>query len=92
VRDRLHAALEAAVPGLVLDGHPEQRLPKTLNVSFPDCDGEALLAHTPSVAAATGSACHSGRTERSSARPSEQAPASPAGRTQLLGLQVEALG
>jgi cysteine desulfurase len=65
LRDRLHAALEAAVPGLVLNGHPDQRLPNTLNVSFPDCDGEALLARTPSIAAATGSACHSGRTEPS---------------------------
>jgi cysteine desulfurase len=65
LRDRLHAALVAAVPGLVLNGHPELRLPNTLNVSFPDCDGEALLACTPSIAAATGSACHSGRTEPS---------------------------
>jgi cysteine desulfurase len=65
LRDQLHAALEAAVPGLVLNGHPEQRLPNTLNVSFPECDGEALLARTPSIAAATGSACHSGRTEPS---------------------------
>jgi cysteine desulfurase len=65
LRDRLHAALAAAVPGLVLNGHPEQRLPNTLNVSFPDCDGEELLAHTPSIAAATGSACHSGRREPS---------------------------
>ena len=29
-------------------------------------DGEELLARTPSIAAATGSACHSGRTEASS--------------------------
>ena len=49
-----------------MNGHPEQRLPNTLNVSFPDQDGESLLARTPSVAAATGSACHSGRTEPSS--------------------------
>jgi cysteine desulfurase len=66
LRDRLHAALQSAVPGLVLNGHPENRLPNTLNVSFPDQDGESLLARTPSVAAATGSACHSGRTEPSS--------------------------
>jgi cysteine desulfurase len=65
LRDRLHAALRSAVPGLALNGHPEQRLPNTLNVSFPGCDGEALLAGAPSVAAATGSACHSGRTEPS---------------------------
>jgi cysteine desulfurase len=65
LRDRLHAQLRSAVPGLALNGHPEQRLPNTLNVSFPGCDGEALLAGAPSVAAATGSACHSGRTEPS---------------------------
>jgi cysteine desulfurase len=66
LRDRLHAALRSTVPGLALNGHPEQRLPNTLNVSFPDQDGESLLARTPSVAAATGAACHSGRTEPSS--------------------------
>jgi cysteine desulfurase len=66
LRDRLHAALRSTAPGLALNGHPEQRLPNTLNVSFPDQDGESLLARTPSVAAATGSACHSGRTEPSS--------------------------
>jgi cysteine desulfurase len=65
LRDRLHAALRSTVPGLALNGHPEQRLPNTLNISFPNQDGESLLARTPSVAAATGSACHSGRTEPS---------------------------
>jgi cysteine desulfurase len=65
LRDRLHAALESAVSGLALNGHPERRLPNTLNVSFPGVDGEALLARTPAIAAATGSACHSGRTEPS---------------------------
>jgi cysteine desulfurase len=65
VRDRLHEALRSAVPGLALNGHPDNRLPNTLNVSFPGCDGETLLAGAPSVAAATGSACHSGRTEPS---------------------------
>jgi cysteine desulfurase len=65
LRDRLHAVLQAAVPGLALNGHPENRLPNTLNISFPGCDGETLLAAAPSLAAATGSACHSGRTEPS---------------------------
>jgi cysteine desulfurase len=65
LRDRLHTALRSAVPGLALNGHPEQRLPNTVNVSFPRCDGEDLLARTPTVAAATGSACHAGRTEPS---------------------------
>jgi cysteine desulfurase len=64
--DRLHAVLDSAVPGLVLNGDAVHRLPNTLNVSFPGCDGEELLARASAVAAATGSACHSGRTEPSS--------------------------
>jgi cysteine desulfurase len=65
LRDRLHARLAEGVPGLALNGHPTERLPNTLNVSFPDVDGEELLAATPSVAASTGSACHAGRTDPS---------------------------
>jgi cysteine desulfurase len=61
LRDRLHGAL----PEVSLNGHPELRLPNTLNVSFPGVDGEALLARTPSIAASTGSACHSGGTDPS---------------------------
>ena len=65
LRDRLHRLLAEAVPGLTLNGHPDQRLPNTLNVSFPGVDGEELLAATPEVAASTGSACHAGRTDPS---------------------------
>jgi cysteine desulfurase len=64
-RDRLHQLLSEKVPGLTLNGHPTQRLPNTLNVSFPGVDGEALLAAAPKVAASTGSACHAGRTDPS---------------------------
>jgi cysteine desulfurase len=65
LRDRLHERLAASVPGLLLNGHPTERLPNTLNVSFPCVDGHALLLDTPAVAASTGSACHAGRTEPS---------------------------
>jgi cysteine desulfurase len=59
-RDRLHARLAAAIPGLVLNGHPDERLPNTLHVSFPGVTGRALLhAATAEVAASLGSACHS---------------------------------
>ncbi|HMM71901.1 MAG TPA: cysteine desulfurase family protein [Rhodocyclaceae bacterium] len=59
-RDALHERLQAAVPGLVLNGHPTDRLPNTLHVSFPGVSGRALLqAASEHVAASVGSACHS---------------------------------
>ncbi|TWO68036.1 cysteine desulfurase [Caenimonas sedimenti] len=64
-RDALHEQLTAQVPGLQLNGHFAERLPNTLNVSFPGVDGADLLARAPQVAASTGSACHSGRREAS---------------------------
>lgn len=61
LRDDLHARLLRAVPGLTLNGHASERLPNTLNVSFPGVPGWRLLAAAPGVAASTGSACHSGQ-------------------------------
>ncbi len=58
-RDALYARLREAIPGLLLNGHPQHRLPNTLNLSFPGVDGRALLAAAPSIAASVGSACHS---------------------------------
>lgn len=60
LRERLHGRLAAAIPGLQLNGHPTERLPNTLNVSFPAVAGWQLLAAAPGVAASTGSACHAG--------------------------------
>jgi cysteine desulfurase len=45
---------------VVLNGHPEHRLPNTLNVSFVGQVGSDLLARMPALAASTGSACHAG--------------------------------
>lgn len=56
--DALHARLASAIPGLLLNGHPDKRLPNTLNLSFPGVDGRMLLAYAPQVAASVGSACH----------------------------------
>jgi len=59
LRDHLHRFLEQDVPGLTLNGHPLQRLPNTLNISFPNADGRALLTlAAEDVAASVGSACH----------------------------------
>lgn len=60
LRDALHQRLAAAVPGLKLNGHPDDRLPNTLHVSFPGVSGRALLGEAGEVVAASvGSACHS---------------------------------
>ncbi|MDZ7578873.1 MAG: cysteine desulfurase family protein [Candidatus Nanopelagicales bacterium] len=60
LRETLWERLSAAVPGLVRHGDRENCLPNTLNVSFPNVSGNAVLDATPDVAASTGSACHSG--------------------------------
>jgi cysteine desulfurase len=60
LREHLLAKLRAGIEGLVLHGHPMQRLPNTLFVSFPGVHGARLLESVPEIAASTGSACHSG--------------------------------
>ncbi len=59
LRDHLYHILKSQIPGLCLNGHPTERLPNTLNVSFPRIDATTLLATVASeVAASVGSACH----------------------------------
>ena len=66
LRDRFWSALRQRFGDRVaLNGHPEARLPNTLNVSFVGRDGAEVLARLEGVAASTGSACHAGRVELS---------------------------
>jgi cysteine desulfurase len=66
LRDRLWDRLRVGLGDRIsLNGHPERRLPNTLNVNFAGCVGSALLERTPEVAASTGSACHEGRVTQS---------------------------
>lgn len=66
LRDRLHRSLADALPDQVrLNGHPDGRLPNTLNIGITGVRGDELLAAAPDVAAATGSACHAGTTDPS---------------------------
>ena len=59
LRDELHRRLIDAIPDLILNGHPAERLPNTLHVSFPGVSGRTLLhAVGAEVAASVGSACH----------------------------------
>ena len=48
---------------VLLNGHPTECLPNTLNVSFVDRSGIEILSGLNGVAASTGSACHSGTVE-----------------------------
>jgi len=59
LREHLLEKLHSVVPGLVSHGHPADRLPNTLFVSFPGVSGARLLESIPEIAASTGSACHS---------------------------------
>lgn len=66
LRDRFWIALQEHFGNSVaLNGHPEKRLPNTLNVSFVGRVGAEVLAALDGVAASTGSACHAGRIELS---------------------------
>ena len=60
LRDQLHLQLEEAAAPVLLNGHPVDRLPGTLNLSFPGADADAVMAGAPRVAVATGSACSTG--------------------------------
>ena len=60
LRDELWGLLREEVPGIRLNGHATERLPNTLNVSFPGVRGSAVLAAAVEVAGSTGSACHEG--------------------------------
>ncbi len=68
LRDRLHGIIESGLgkDNVRLNGHPERRLPNTLNISIKGIMGEELLGRIPELAASTGAACHAGSTEPSS--------------------------
>ena len=75
LRDRFWSALRQRFGDRVaLNGHPESRLPNTLNVSFVGAEGTKVLARLDGVAASTGSACHSGRVELSPVLAAMQVP------------------
>jgi cysteine desulfurase NifS len=61
MRDRLHQGLLDSLGGknMRLNGHPQERLPNTLSVSFRNVEANTLLAEIgDQVAASAGAACH----------------------------------
>jgi cysteine desulfurase len=65
LRDRLHQGILARLDYITLNGHPTQRLPGTLNLSFAYVEGESLMMKMKDVAVSSGSACTSASLEPS---------------------------
>jgi cysteine desulfurase len=65
LRERLANGLRQRLEGVSLNGHPVERLPGNLNLSFADVRGEALLMALKNVAVSSGSACTSASVEPS---------------------------
>jgi len=59
MRNRLENALSERFPDLRVNGHPENRLPNTANVSFRGLEANTILSELETVAASAGAACHS---------------------------------
>ena len=65
LRERLHKGLTDKIDYLVLNGHPENRLPGILNLSFCYIEGESLMMGIEDIAVSSGSACTSASLEPS---------------------------
>jgi len=65
LRDRLKAGLFERLGDIFLNGHPTQRIPNNLNISFLYVEGESMMMGIHDVAVSSGSACTSASLEPS---------------------------
>jgi cysteine desulfurase len=65
LRNLFENLLLKRIPGIIINGNRDHRLPNNSNLTFPDVDAEMLLANLPGLIASTGSACESGSIEPS---------------------------
>jgi cysteine desulfurase len=65
MRDRLHAEITKHLDMVYLNGHPTERVPGNLNISFAYVEGEGLMMALKDVAVSSGSACTSASLEPS---------------------------
>jgi cysteine desulfurase len=65
LRDRMRERIQGKLDEVYLNGHPTQRLPGNLNLSFAYVEGESLLMGLKDVALSSGSACTSASLEPS---------------------------
>ena len=65
LRDRLEEGIKDLVPNAGLNGHPENRLPNTLNLTLPGLRGESIVIAMDqhNISLSSGSACKSGSPE-----------------------------
>lgn len=67
LRDYLIGRIEERIPGVMLNGHREKRLPNNVNFGFAGMEGETMLImlDMAGICASAGSACTSGSTDPS---------------------------
>jgi len=65
LRDRLSEGIMGQLEDVALNGHPVDRLPNTVNLSFAYVEGESLMMEMNDVAVSSGSACTSASLEPS---------------------------
>lgn len=63
--ERIYSCLADKLSEVCINGHPEQRLPHTLNVSLVGTESKALIVRLKDVALSVGSACTSAAVEPS---------------------------
>jgi cysteine desulfurase NifS len=69
LRDRLEEGIRNVIKDCAINGHPEKRLPNTLNVTLPDFRAESVVLEMErrGVYLSSGSACKSGSSKPSNA-------------------------
>ena len=65
LRDKLHNGITERMEEVHLNGHPTERLPHSLNLSFAYVEGESMLMALNEIAISSGSACTSATLEPS---------------------------
>ena len=67
LRDKLEQGIRNLIPNAILNGHREQRLPNTLNLTLPGLRGESLVIALDQhgISLSSASACKSGSAEPS---------------------------
>jgi cysteine desulfurase len=74
LRDRLERGIITRIPSARVNGHPEQRLPNTLSVSFPGIEANRIISEAEQVACSAGAACHSDKVVMSHVLQAMQVP------------------